>query len=483
MRRENLKKYWYSILPCLVILLGILLRLKGFLANPSFEHDECAMAWNIKFKDYFELFGILRFLQVAPPFFSVITKFLTQFLGFSEMVFRLIPFLAGCLSIIAFYFLASKTLKVKSTIFWAVFLFAINQTLINFSFELKHYSLDVFFTIICLLFFVNLNIEKLNKIKSFIYGTFLATIPWFSFVSMFIIAGGFWNLLINKNKSDLTKKTILILPVIISGLIYLKLYLINNYTGTSMISGWQNYFITLNPIHFLHLLAESIRYLFFPIHYVLFALILFVWGLIIHYKEKSIFSNVAISSFIMFIIASFMHIYPFGERVITFLIPIYLLFMLKPLDLASFDKKFKLFIILVLTFFIVYPEITSAEIFIHTKHISRGENPREMTKFLVENLKPNDNIFVNNASNTEFEYYSSFYNFKNNVIRERLANKPDSKYLTLLNSLPKGYYWFYLPFDYPHSQVSPLILSWIQTNKILLNYANNRSILIYVYVK
>lgn len=505
MRREKIKKYWYYALPCLIIMLGILLRLKGLLINPSFWHDECAVAWNIKFKSYSELFGVLRFLQMAPPFFLIATKLMTKFLGFSEIVFRLIPFIFGCLSIVGFYFLAAKTLKVQSSVFWAVFLFAINQELINYSFEFKPYGVDVFFTIITLLFFINLNLEKLNAKKTLLYGLLLALIPWCSFVSVFIIVGGLLNLAIKNFRTDLKKKIILAIPIILSFLIYLKIYLISNYfglksdlqdysyllnsqNGSHMVNFWQNYFITLSPKHFLYLLINNIRYFLAPVQYVLFPLILLIWGIIIYAREKSTFFNVTISSFLIFVIASILHIYPFAERLILFFIPIFLLYIIKPLDLASqgelsTNKKIKLFIILILTFFTAYPQISATNDFINAKNINRGEYPKEMLQIIVNQGKPNDKIVITAVSNTEFAYYSSFYNLKNEIIQQPNTEKSQEKYLNFLNTLKPGYYWIYSPFDYATNQVNPWIESWAQTHQVLYKFKDLNSTLMYVYVK
>ena len=68
---EVIKKNIYWILLGFIIFLGLILRLKGLISNPSMWHDECALAWNILEKSYGELFEKLRFLQVAPPMFLV----------------------------------------------------------------------------------------------------------------------------------------------------------------------------------------------------------------------------------------------------------------------------------------------------------------------------------------------------------------------------------------------------------------------------
>lgn len=529
------KKYGYAILLGLVVLFGVLLRLKGLLANPSFWHDECALAWNIKFKTYPELFGILRFLQVSPPFFLVLTKLITKIFGFSEISFRLLPFTLGVASIIAFYFLAEKVIKSKVVVIWAVFFFAINQTLINYSFEFRSYGLDAFFGIICLLFFVNLDVEKLNAKKALLYGILLSVVPWFSFTSVFIIAGGVLNILFksikNKSKAFLFPLSSFLFPLILSILIYAKIYLLNNYTGTSMVSGWQSSFLTLNPLHCLSLLVDNLRYFFFPMPLVLFGLILFFWGIIIFYKEgygktpkstilrvfrtrhkgckcqaqprseadlaltglgrmrgkflifshpqeKSKFIEILTPTFVLFIIASLLKIYPFSTRLILFMLPIFLLFMIKPLDSAVYGKKIKLFAVLLLMFFTFYPQIVMVNRFIHTKDIARGEHPREMMESLIKNIKPSDIVIVSNDSNTEFAYYSSFYSIKNQIIQE--PQKINHK--KFLNSLEKKKnYWFYLTF-----QDSKMIQDWIAQNsaKIKLVYRNNlNDYLLYVYLK
>lgn len=476
------KKYGYAILLGLVVLFGVLLRMKGLLANPSFWHDECALAWNIKFKTYTELFGILRFLQVSPPFFLVLTKLITKIFGFSEISFRLLPFTFGIASIIAFYFLAENAIKSKVVAIWAVFFFAINQTLINYSFEFRSYGLDVFFGVVCLLFFINLDAEKLNVKKAALYGALLSIVPWFSFTSVFIIAGGVLNILFqiikDKSKTFLFTISYLLFPLIISILIYTKIYLLNNYTGTHMVSDWQQSFLTLNPLHCLSLLINNLRYFFFPMPFVLFGLILFFWGIIIFYKEKSVFIKILTPTFVLFIIASLLHIYPFSTRLILFMLPIFLLFIIKPLDSVLHEKKLKLFTVLLLMFFTFYPQIVMVNRFIHAKDIARGEHPREMMEILIKNIMPSDIVIVSNDSNTEFAYYSSFYDIKNQIIQEPQKINHE-KFLDSLEK--KKNYWFYLTF-----QDSKMIQDWISQNspKIKLVYGNSiNDYLLYVYIK
>lgn len=484
-REEEKGKRIFHFVLIFTILLGIFLRLKGFLMNPSFWHDELGIAWSIRFKNYSDFFKVLEYQQMAPPFFMAATKFLTKFFGFSEKVFRLIPFLAGCLSIIGFYFLSKKTLNTKFSILMAVFLFAINQRLITYCFEFKQYSTDVFFAIILLLFFINLKIECLSKTKILLCGLMLAFVPWFSYVSVFIMAGGFLTLLFRDFKKDLFKKAVLILPVLISGLVYLKIYMVDNYNTTGMVAYWNNYFIKLNPLSFVHLFIESLKYLFFSVKYVLVLLVLMICGAGIYYRQKVSFINIFVLSFLSLVLASVFRIYPFGERLILFIIPIYILLIVKPFDLISFNgikNKIKSLILIALILITFYPQIASSTYFFKFKGLSRGECPREMMDLMVKQLKPVDIIYVNAFSDSAYSYYSSFHQIKNKVIQENTVYNDKKECVKNLNSLKKGYYWFYMPDNNWENPYIYCFLSWIETKKIIYNYRQNSSILIYAYV-
>lgn len=481
--RENSKKYFFYLVLTIIVLFGIFLRLKGLLINPPFWHDECALAWNIKFKSSLGLFGALRFLQIAPAFFLIFTKLLTKLFGFSEIVFRIIPFLTGCLSIVGFYFLSKKTLIKKHSILIAMLLFAINERLINYSFEFKPYNVDVLFTILGLLFFINLDLKKISLKKSLLFGTLLMLAPLFSFTSLFIIAGGFVTVFFKKIKSDLLKKACLMLPSTLSGVFYLIFHATNTRNMTHLANYWQNSFVTINPPNFFPLFIESLRYLFPMTPFLLFAFILLLWGTVIFGREKSTFLNTSAIGFFVLIAASLFHFYPFSNRLILFLIPIYLLLMMKPLDLISFNKKIKSILIIIITILAFGFQICATKSLIQAKTMNRGENPRAMMEFMVKKLNPSDIIFVNYSSNTEFAYYSSLYNIKNKLVQEMLTSKDEASYIKYLNSLKSGYYWFFLPYDSSYAPVFPYIVKWLQSQTIIYSAKGDRSLLIYAHVR
>lgn len=471
------KKYLFKITLIIIFLLGIFLRAKGFWDNCSFWHDECALAWNIKFKTYSDFFGVLNFQQAAPPFFMVLTKFLTNIFGFSEKVFRLIPFLISCLSIFAFYLLAKQVLNKNFSVLVAVFLFAINQTLINYAFEFKPYSLDVFFSIVCVLFFINLNgLQSTNsptppspsRGEGIRASLALAIIPWFSFTSVFIIAAGFITTFFKalKNKTSLFAICYLLFTFLISGLIYLKIYVLNNYAHNAIRDFWQPYFITSGK-SFFWMLTNNIQFFFPPVKFVLLELVLLIWGGVIYYKENSKFFFISFLSFLLVILLSILHIYPFMERLVLFLLPMVLLFMVKPLDLISSNKKTASALIILIFTMTFYPQIALTKQLLDSKKLDKGEYAREMMATMMQKIKPQDKIFVNSPSEEEFAYYSSFYKNKNSKKQEKIKNVIKYDYVNELNSLPRGNYWFYLPIDYHNIPTIPWVEEWVKGEQII----------------
>ena len=490
-----LKKYWFNFLIISIMLLGVFLRLKGLLINPSMWHDECGLAFNILNKNYHDFFGVLRFHQTAPPFFMIAAKFMVNLfnvsnsIGTCDLILRLIPFSCSVLSIWVFYLICKDIFKAKLSIAFATFLFATNNELINYSYEFKPYAVDVFLILLLILFFIKLDLERISYKKLTLSAIGLSLAVWFSFVSVFAIGAGFINQIIKRK--NFKKLFFLCLPITISGLLYLRFYLLNTYLGhsTVMIDFWKDEFVLSNFSNFLPLLVENLRYFFFPATSILFVLMLVIYGIVVLYKEKEYdATNIILLTFLLLVISSAFHIYPFSKRLILFLIPLFLLLMVKPLDKISFSKKTKSltksFIISITFLCILIPQLLFAIDKINFKSINKGEFPKEMMAFMVQNIKPTDTIFINNASNWEFLYYSSFYNIKNKLINEKLSNTPDDKYLALLNSLEKGNYWFFLPYDYSHLEIINFVKNWAKQNtKIIYINEATQSTLIYLEIK
>lgn len=470
----------YNLLLFVIFTLAVVLRLKVYLANPSMWHDECALAWSVLHKNYSQYFGVLEFFQVAPPFFMIISKFITQLFGASDFTIRILPITAGILSLPLFYLVLKNGFKQKATVILALFLFAINQQLINYSFEFKQYGADVFCTLAALLFFQRLNIEKITLKKALASSIGLGLLLWLSFVSMFVVAGGLSVLFLSDFKKHLTKKFVLTGPVLLSLLVYFLVYILKTRSDFVIADYWADKFIRADFSNFLYLMIENIKYFFFPIKMVLFEVILLVWGIVAGVRDKNKTVLITSLAFLFVIMSSILKIYPFSERLILFILPPFLIVSLIPFDNISLNRKFKSFVIVLITTLAFYVQIPALISFIKLSNFNRGEYPHEMMEYMVKNLNANDVIFVNKASAIEFDYYSSYYSIKNKVIKEQIEDGNSEKYIEFLNGLPDGSYWFYLPYDSSHNQVFPHLLPWIQSKQIINAQPAGKSVLVYL---
>lgn len=481
-----IKKYWDISLIFIIILLGVYLRFKSYWANPSFFFDEAGLAYNIKNRSFLELFDVLNFTQMAPPFFLILTKFLVNFLGHSEKIFRFIPFLIGCFSITAFYFLSKEIINNKIVTAISVYLFAINKALIDYSTEFKPYIIDVFATIICLLFFIKFNLEKSSKKRILFFGFCLAAVPWFSFASIFIITGGMINLLIKNFRDNFQKVILMATPFFISGIVYLKIFILNNYVHSYMIYYWTKVvkgFLSVNA-YALTLLRFNTEFLFsFPSYswfYISVIAALFTYGIFVLYKKQKTLFNIFVISLILLLISSLLHIYPFWRRLILFLLPITLLAITKPLDTVSLKNKWGSAFIIILFFVIFIQQSLTVTRWLKTGNFTKHNNySRQIVHIIFSNIKPNDKIILDRASAPEFFYYSPY---SNNVIISYLRTPNQFNFF---ENLKKGRYWIFLNYDdeKSHNQLIDKICLWTKKQKVLKYNGYIPSIVYYVEVK
>jgi hypothetical protein len=131
------------------VLIGIALRGWQYAANPSIWVDEAATARNILDRPVPALFAPLDYGQVAAPGFLLAVKLSTFSFGPSEYALRLIPLLAGILSVCGFYFVA-RLFVARPPALVAAFMFSTAVPLVFFSSNLKPYSSDVAITLVVL---------------------------------------------------------------------------------------------------------------------------------------------------------------------------------------------------------------------------------------------------------------------------------------------------------------------------------------------
>ncbi|OWK36484.1 glycosyltransferase family 39 protein [Fimbriiglobus ruber] len=124
------------------VAVGLALRAFHYLRCPSLWHDEAALIINVLGLSFREMLGPLLRDEAAPPLFLWIERAVVLTFGDGEYALRLVPFLAGCLSMVLFASLARRTLGPLAVVL-AVGLFAVADRLLWHASEAKPYSIDV----------------------------------------------------------------------------------------------------------------------------------------------------------------------------------------------------------------------------------------------------------------------------------------------------------------------------------------------------
>ncbi len=172
-----------------VVLLGISVRCRHYLAAPSYWYDEAYVLVNIFDKSLAELAGPLRCEQAAPPAFLWTLRLLYETFGRSEWAMRAPAFLASVLSIILMIPLSRRIVGAWAG-WWPVGLLALSQTAIFHTVCVKPYSGDLLATTIVLLLAAIVLAAELRERRWAWAGLFAAAaiLPWASYPSVFSLA-------------------------------------------------------------------------------------------------------------------------------------------------------------------------------------------------------------------------------------------------------------------------------------------------------
>jgi hypothetical protein len=466
-----MKKFLLWIIVSIWVI-GIVLRLDVFLINKPLWHDECSLALSLLDRGIFDYFRPLEHFQCAPPFFMILTNLITKIFGIKEFSLRLIPLLAGILSMPAFFILTKKIFKNSWTIIIGNLLFAINYQLICYSQEFKQYSLDTLLCILTIYYLVDFDIKLATKKQVTIFAIIIALLPLLSFPTVFILLSYFIIQFLKHKKTVLLKLFLSAIPIFLTLLVYYIKVAVSSHTaqienGSYM---WDAGFLKLSIPSLISVLKLNFDYFFIPNTAILLGLILLILGI---KNEKGLLTGTIATS----LIVSFLKFYPLYQRTCLYLIPIFLILLLIPLDKISKPKKLYSTIVILLTIGYFGNYMHGYKDFVNN-NIENKEDAKSTLKILKDNYKTGEIVCFNDASTSEFIFYGRYYNFVP-IPNIKITAQPEENYITILNQLPKGYtYWFYYPFEFTKSPVINTLKEWSKTKKIFFEYENNNSYII-----
>lgn len=464
-------KVYYTIL-ALIIFIGVIIRLKLFFINPSLWNDESAVAWNILSKKYIELFQPLRFVQVAPPAFLILVKIVVSLfhvqnnLWLCDLVMRVIPLITGLIVPVIFYFLCCKLLNTKISRIVALLFFTLNPVLINYSFELKPYIIDVLFTICILIILLNIDLNKDKPKKLFYLGIFLSIMPWFSLTSVIVLFAGFT--VMSFYRENPKNFLILTFPTLVSIIIYLRIFIMNSYIANKdgMFAYWGGNFIEKNLSNLTPLNIHNMKYFFEDIPNMSYSLVtLFaIIGFILFIKDKKYrFLSIFIITVATTVILSVFKIYPYYERLVLFIIPFIILFIAKAFDIKNRILSSIIFVFMIIPFIILSCNL------LKLNEISKQDYARQMMIIMSNKIEPQDTIVIGSESNIDFVYYNMFFNFNHNKLFLRKNNEKENLNLTL-SKFSKGTYWLFISYGKNANEY----MKWAEKNSKILFKMNTK---------
>ncbi|MHC5538944.1 hypothetical protein ACYOEI_12050 [Singulisphaera rosea] len=185
---ELIKAWFWKERVRVLLGVGVLLRLIEYAYDRGLWLDEGSLSGNIVGRTWGELFGPLAAMQLAPPGFLLIESLVSRVFGGSSMAMRLFPLVCGIATLFLIERLSIRILRPGAA--WiALGLAVVSDELIYYATEIKQYSSDVMFGLLCYVLALAMDSQPLTVSRALKFGGLGAIIVWFSHPSIFVLAG------------------------------------------------------------------------------------------------------------------------------------------------------------------------------------------------------------------------------------------------------------------------------------------------------
>lgn len=413
----------------LFILLGVILRLRQYLANRSLWVDEASLALNIVNRTYSELIRPLDYDQGAPLGFLYAVKLMTQIFGNQDYVLRIIPLLSGILALYLMYRIASEYFGVYGLA--ALGMFSLSGSMITYSSELKQYSCDVLFALLLTYFTLRYIEGHKDWGDLFKLGIIGAIAVWMSHPVVFELAVIGIVLVADKflRKSFESIYRLIGVGVAWAGS-FLATYLISlhHLIGNNNLQDyWQSSFAPIPPWedlgwyrNVLISLLPQVNPSFFPYviqnyqpsHLFNVCLFLMLLGCVyLLWRNWGAAILITLPILLMFF-ASSLQLYPISERFLYFWFPALLFLLAEGMRLVHsllnrFNTKAALAVYGLLALTLFWSSI--AQSYEDAVNPPMGEDIKPVLAYLREHIEPGDILYIHHGSITPYLYYESEY--------------------------------------------------------------------------
>jgi hypothetical protein len=436
-----------------IILFGIVLRIGQYIANRSLWFDEAMLALNIVGRSFGGLTQPLDYSQGAPVGFLFIQKAATYMLGNRDYVLRLFPIIAGMAAMFLIYKVANLYLE-GTGIFAAIWLFAVSDRLVYYASEAKQYSSDVVISLFLLFSAYNCLKEDSNQ-RHFIGLALLGSIAmWISHPALFTIGaigiGLLMDRLLNKDWRKLLWLGYAYLAWLVNfaGVYYISLRLLA--ANSILIKFWQDYFMPIPPWRDLAWFPKTFSSALenpAGLSFISIGAIAFLIGCLSLFLRRWQIALVLFLPFAAVLLASGLEKYPFGDRLLLFLVPFTFMIIAEGLERArSVFSKVNRWAALgawfVLVLLLVYDPTSLA--LRNLADPPMREDIKPVMSYVQEHKLNNDLVYVYYGAMPAFDFYAPQYGFRqDDYVVGVTSRKRPTKYLKdLKNLVGRGRVWF-----------------------------------------
>lgn len=405
----------------IIIGVGIILRLVRYLHDPSLWFDESVIAIDVISRPFSDLIHPSSDYTQAYPFaFLLAIKLATQIFGNYEHALRLLPLLSGIVGLFLFYKAAKYFIEPRALPI-ALGLFALLDTLIMQSSNLKPYSSDLASALLLYVMAGYVMSRDLNKPRVILFGLSGALMIWCSNPSVFVLAGiGICLGLFSINDKEWGKAgkyaavfVVWLLSFAANYFVYLRSLKANFGRDMQGMLLMEDAYMPLPPTSladikwFTDLFFEIFRN---PLGMTLtgIAALVFIVGSISVFTRSRGKFFILFSPILLTFMAAALHQYPFKGRFIFFLLPMMLLLIAEGAEYIrarTADRAAVVGIVLIALLFF-HPLTTSAYRIIKPFYY---EDIKPVMEYVKDNWQEGDVIYVHYYAQYPFEYYSHYH--------------------------------------------------------------------------
>lgn len=313
----------------LLVAFGAVLRIAQYVFNRSLWVDESYIALNVIERSFGGLMEPLFHNQAAPLGYLWASRLAVVLFGTSEYALRLVPLIAGLAALVLFVLVARRILA-RDVVPCALLLFCVSDRLIYYASEVKQYSCDVAVALALLLCALSLLSDSLTWKRVALLSTAGAIGIWMSHPAIFVAAGGGLAVFgLTAWKRDWPRVT----RIVVTGAVWVASFVafyaisLDRLTqNTKHLRYWASSFMPMPPAS-----IDDVRWFkttalaivenpggMSPVWVAVAAIAIGAAYLLVCKRDVAL---VLLAPVVLCLLASGMHKYPFGNRLVLFLVP------------------------------------------------------------------------------------------------------------------------------------------------------------------